>query len=106
MNVFDGDPNKLAWRSTDGNATVISLFKPGVGLLKETALSGRTAPTDKELDELMDKAKQKSKERGASPVFLVLFRSKEKGFIPFVEYHTGKLIAFCRPPWRKGKGVM
>ena len=108
MNVFDGDPGQLSWKSEPGNRTVIGIYQPGEGFLKEHAISGQRAPTDQEFMVLMEKAKELSIEH-ARPIYLVLFRVKRgvnDRFTTFAEFSEGQLSAFCRPPWRKGEGLM
>ena len=107
MHVFDGDPSRLEWRSGPGESTVIAIYGLG-GISRENAISGRRPPTDEELSELMEKAKELSKTERRS-VYLVLFRVRNglnDRFVPFAEFFRGGLTAFCRPPWRKGQGLL
>ncbi len=109
MNVFDGDPSKLSWKSGNGKSTVLGLFKPGAGFIKETAISGRVPPTDEEFEDLLHNGKKFSTVMD-STVFVVMRRIKKDSeendrLTPFAEYYKGTLVAFCRPPWRRGESI-
>lgn len=108
LSVFDGDPSRLAWSSSDGVAPCIGLFKTGSGIVEATLQSGRKPPTDLDLQKLIWMGKTMSEgERGS--VFAVMFRARrgeKRQMTPFAEFKDGSMVAFCRPPWRKGQGLM
>lgn len=107
MRVFDGDPNYLEWRSRNKENTVIATYNPSTRK-KGYERSGRLPPNDAEFSEIMESAKELSKTEH-KPVYLILFRVNDgmsERFTPFAEYSKGELIAFCRPPWRKGQGLI
>ncbi len=104
MEVFDKDPEKLAWTYGKGRSTVLGIVKVGEGFIEKTAVSGMSHPTEKEYKELLSKAKEMSED---GTTFVVL-RRFSKGVsdgrqLPFVEFHKKELVAFCRPPWLVGQ---
>jgi fructose-bisphosphate aldolase class 1 len=104
MNVFDGDPERLAWKYGRGYSTVLVVAKIGVGLVEKTAVSGMSHPSDQEVQRLMDRAKEMSEEGTTFVVMRTFFRGMEKARpLPFAEFHNKELIAYCRPPWLVGQ---
>jgi len=109
MSVFDGDPNQLAWKCGRGNKTILGYHRDGEDFIKETALSGKSAPSDRELETFLSIGRDLSNETPTVSVFAIAqysFPNKEgMTVLPFAEYRDAILVAYCRPPWRKGAGL-
>lgn len=104
MNVFDGDPERLAWM---GKTSKISLFRQRHGDVGTTPFKGDFPPSDSEFLQIFERAKTESLEKTGS-VFMLMKHSlpgRPDKVLPFAELLNGKLIAFCRPPWRRGAGL-
>lgn len=102
MRVFDGDPECLSWISNQKEKCSIGVLHPEGGILETTCISGEKHPSDTEFENLLRAAKNFSIET-EEPAFLGM--SIGKNIIPLAEYNAGKLVAFCRPPWRKGRSL-
>jgi hypothetical protein len=109
MEVFSSDPSRLEWKSEHGEVSVLGIFRPGTGFLKSASLSGKFPPADAEFEHLLGIVKDLSAETIGKSLFMAMKytgpnrRSNE--IVLFAEFLDGKLIAFCRPPWRKGQGL-
>jgi len=110
--VFDGDPDQLGWFSQRGMTSLIGLYQPGKGFVEEGILSGKSPPTDEELEAVFERAKamsEKDFENSSSvSTFVVLRRirvGESERSLPIAEYFNGQLEAYCRPPWREGEGL-
>jgi hypothetical protein len=96
MNVFDGDLEELEWEI--GNTRLKIISDNGDVVFEVPRI--KHAPWKKHFNNIMNQAKLKSNEGKNKSVFIILENMKQKKEIPFVEYNEGKLVAFCRPPWR------
>jgi hypothetical protein len=110
MHVFDGDPSDLEWnlerQGEKKQNTYIAVHQASSGK-RNIVISGKEPPTDERLSQIMEEAKRLSTDDYKS-IYLVLLRSEagiNRKTIAFVEFYKGELVAFCRPPWRKGRGL-